>query len=193
MVIGADRPQGRVVEVLRLGHRPGRDPRLSTHVALTARAWGARRLYLEPPDPRLAKGLSEVGDRFGGSFEVEGLLHPRAFLRQYPGTVVHLTVYGEDLDRVKGRWTGPGPFLVVVGGAKVPPEIYTLAHHNVAVTHQPHSEVAALALVLDRLLGTPVEEERPGARLRILPSPRGKRVEERVAPRTPSPPAGSVP
>jgi tRNA (cytidine56-2'-O)-methyltransferase len=150
-------------------------------VALTARAWGARTLYLEPPDPRLAEGLSQVGDRFGGSFQVQGLTNPRSFLRQYPGTILHLTVYGEDLDRVKDQWTGPGPFLLVVGGAKVPPEIYALAHHNVAVTHQPHSEVAALALVLDRLLGTPTEEERPGARLRILASARGKRVEERLA------------
>ncbi len=48
------------VSVLRLGHRAGRDPRLTTHVALAARAFGARRLYLEPPDPALA-AIKEAG------------------------------------------------------------------------------------------------------------------------------------
>ena len=33
------------VEILRLGHRISRDPRLSTHLALTARAFLASKLY----------------------------------------------------------------------------------------------------------------------------------------------------
>jgi len=34
------------VAVLRLGHRPGRDERMTTHVGLTARALGADRVVL---------------------------------------------------------------------------------------------------------------------------------------------------
>ena len=34
-----------IIEVLRLSHRIRRDVRLSTHVALTARAFGASKIY----------------------------------------------------------------------------------------------------------------------------------------------------
>jgi tRNA (cytidine56-2'-O)-methyltransferase len=190
MVSAPERDPERIVDVLRLGHRPGRDPRLTTHVALTARAWGVRRLYLEPPDPSLAERVRALTRRFGGSFAVEGVTSPRSFLASYPGTVLHLTIYGEDLDEVVPTLEGPGPFLLVVGGAKVPPEIYRLAHRNLAVTHEPHSEVAALAIALDRLRGTPRDTSQPGAKLRVRPSARRKRVEE-VEPEGPSAPRAS--
>ena len=41
-------------------------------------------------------------------------------------------------------------FLIAVGGPKVPGEVYKLADYNVAVTSQPHSEVAALAIAHPR-------------------------------------------
>lgn len=170
-------PPRRHVEVLRLGHRPGRDPRLTTHVALTSRAFGARAVHIEPPDPKLAERVRAATARFGGGFKVEGVRAWRPFLKAWPGTSVHLTMYGEDLDEVAPRiLASPAPFLLVVGGPKVPKEVYDLSTFNVAVTHQPHSEVAALAVALDRLLGTPRQEAREGAQLRVLPHPRGKRV-----------------
>ncbi|MDE1819931.1 MAG: tRNA (cytidine(56)-2'-O)-methyltransferase [Euryarchaeota archaeon] len=165
------------VEVLRLGHRPSRDPRLTTHLALTARAFGAGAIHVEPPDLSLAERVRSATERFGGEFRVEGVRAWRPFLKGWAGTTVHLTMYGEDLDEVAPRLkVAPGPFLVIVGGPKVPREVYELSTFNVAVTHQPHSEVAALALTLDRLLGTPREELRPRARLQVLPHPRGKKV-----------------
>lgn len=170
-------PPARHVEVLRLGHRPGRDPRLSTHLALTARAFGAEVLHLEPPDPALARRVGATTARFGGGFQVIGEPSWRGMLRAWSGTSVHLTMYGEDLDDVLPKvLASPAPYLVVVGGPKVPKDVYELATFNVAVTHQPHSEVAALALTLDRLLGTPRLELRPGARLQVKPHPRGKAV-----------------
>ena len=39
----------------------------------------------------------------------------------------------------------------MVGAEKVPREIYELADYNVAVGSQPHSEISALAIVLDRI------------------------------------------
>ena len=164
------------VRVLRLGHRAGRDPRLTTHVALTARAFGARILYLEPPDRALADRLAAVNARWGGEFQVEGIHDWRRLVREFPGPVLHLTMYGEPIARVARRLPRQGPILVVVGGAKVPADLFRRATINVAVGHQPHSEVAALAVVLDRLLGVPGPGAWPGATHAIRPSRRGKEV-----------------
>ncbi len=164
------------VSVLRLGHRVGRDPRLTTHLALAARALGAERMFLEPPDPALAERVARISAAWGGSFAVEGVDDWRSVVRQFPGTVVHLTMYGEPLERVLPRLGGSGPVLLVVGGAKVPPNLYRAADVNAAVGSQPHSEVAAVAVVLDRLLGAPDGKRFRGARRRIVPQARGKKV-----------------
>lgn len=164
------------VEVLRLGHRPGRDPRLTTHLALAARAFGASAMHVQPRDPALEQTIQAVVQRFGGPFTIDGVERWREFLRGWEGISLHLTMYGEDLDEVLPSLPRDLPVLVVVGGPKVPAEVYRLATRNVAVTHQPHSEVAALALTLDRLLGTPRVAELPGARVQVLPSDRGKNV-----------------
>ena len=166
----------RRVRVLRVGHRPGRDPRLTTHVALVARAFGAERMYLHPPDPSLADRLRHVADEWGGSFEVVDAPEWRSVVRSAPGAVVHLTMYGLPLDRALPRIRRSRDVLLVVGGAKVPSELYRAADLNVAVGHQPHSEVAALAVVLDRLVGAPGPAAWAGARRRVVPRARGKKV-----------------
>ena len=168
------------VAVLRIGHRPGRDPRLSTHVALTARAFGAERLYLHPGDADLEKRVASVVGRFGGRFEVTGVGDYRPLLRGFPGTVVHLTMYGEPIDRRLPTLQRSRRCLVVVGGPKVPPDVYAAADVNLAVGSQPHSEVAALAVFLDRLRGIPTARSFRGARQRIVPQRRGKRVLSRA-------------
>jgi len=167
------------VSVLRLGHRPGRDPRLTTHLALAARALGADRMYLEPPDPDLAERIASIARGWGGSFTVEGVEDWKSVIRSFPGRVVHLTMYGRPLDRALPRLAGPAPVLLVVGGAKVPPDVYRLADLNVGVGSQPHSEVAAVAVVLDRLLGLPSPRRFAGGRRRVVPRARGKSVVDR--------------
>jgi tRNA (cytidine56-2'-O)-methyltransferase len=164
------------VEVLRLGHRPGRDPRLTTHLALAARALGAERMLLNPPDPALALRVAAVTRRWGGAFEVVGCSDWRGTIRRFDGASVHLTMYGEPLDEIASKIRREPRLLAIVGGAKVPSELYGLATFNVAVGHQPHSEVAALAVLLDRLLGLPGPGAWPGARQVIVPTARGKRV-----------------
>jgi len=42
--------------------------------------------------------------------------------------------------------------LVVAGGEKVPTEVYRLADLNISIGSRPHSEVAAIAILLDRLM-----------------------------------------
>ena len=171
------------VEVLRVGHRPGRDPRLTTHLALSARVFGAERMHLHPPDPELAERVAKVVEGWGGGFEVVPADDWKKVVRSFDGAVVHLTMYGESLARVMPRLARYRRILLVVGGAKVPPDLYRLSTFNVAVGHQPHSEVAAVAVVLDRLRGLPRGGAFPGARRAIVPQVRGKKVIERGATR----------
>jgi len=167
--------------VLRLGHRPFRDQRLTTHVALTARAFGAEGMILaDRRDEALEREMERVGKEWGGSFRVVSGRPWREVVEEWKkrgGKVVHLTMYGRPLDEVLPSL--PSDLLVVVGAEKVPGELFELADFNVAVGNQPHSEVAALAVFLDRLFGgEELRREFPGARKRIVPSERGKVVLE---------------
>ncbi|MGA8664991.1 MAG: tRNA (cytidine(56)-2'-O)-methyltransferase [Thermoplasmata archaeon] len=149
---------------------------MTTHLALTARAFGAQRMLLHPPDPDLALRVAAVGKGWGGSFEVIGVPDWRRAVRSFDGPVVHLTMYGLPLARVLPKLEGSRRILLVVGGAKVPPDLYRLATYNAGVGHQPHSEVAAIAVMLSQLLGVPGPGGWDGATRRILPRARGKRV-----------------
>jgi tRNA (cytidine56-2'-O)-methyltransferase len=69
-------------------------------------------------------------------------------------------------------------FLVAVGGPKVPGEAYRLADYNLAVTSQPHSEIAALAIALHELQsGEELKREFDHYKMKIIPSEKGKKVE----------------
>ena len=171
------------VVVLRLGHRPGRDERMTTHVGLTARALGADRVCFEAEAAGAGETVAEVTDRFGGPFDTEMLDSPRALLRDWEGSVAHLTMYGLPIGEVQEeirethRENGE-PLLVVVGAEKVPFSVYERADWNLGVTNQPHSEVAALAVFLDRLFeGRELDREWEGATRRVVPEATGKTVE----------------
>jgi len=164
-----------VITVLRLGHRPARDKRVTTHVALTARALGADAILVSTRDRALERTVRNVVERFGGSFTITTGIPWRRTLKEWNGPKVHLTMYGLPLDKATPR-IGRDNLLVVVGAEKVPRDVYDLVDFNVAVGNQPHSEVAALAIFLDRItLGESLQRE-PVGRLRIRPNPRGKSV-----------------
>ena len=60
------------VNVLRLDHRIGRDTRITTHVCLTSRAFGASKIYLSgEEDHKLMENVRDTADRWGGNFEIE--------------------------------------------------------------------------------------------------------------------------
>ena len=168
------------VAVLRLGHRPGRDERMTTHVGLTARALGADRLLLEDAASGRKETVTDITDRFGGPFDVEVTDEPLGVLRSWEGTVVHLTMYGlpvEDVEDDIRAAHREDPLLVVVGAEKVPFEVYDRADFNVGVTNQPHSEIAGLAVFLDRLFeGRELDREWTDADKRVIPQEEGKRV-----------------
>ena len=170
------------IEVLRLGHRPERDKRVTTHVCLTARALGASAVRIAEEDASVVKSVSSVAQRFGGRFTVAsgtGWKAPIKAWKAAGGQVVHLTMYGLPLSHSVPAILGDGrDALVVIGAEKVPGDLYELADHNVAVGNQPHSEVAALALLLDRLRAGAWENDPfPGGTLRVVPTARGKRIE----------------
>jgi tRNA (cytidine56-2'-O)-methyltransferase len=133
-------------------------------------------MLLHPPDPDLSARLDGVTKAWGGTFAIYPSPDWRREIRGFDGTVVHLTMYGQPVERVLPRLRKAKRILVVVGGAKVPPDLYRLAALNVAVGHQPHSEVAAVAVLLERLLGVPGPVRAGSARRRIVPRVRGKRV-----------------
>lgn len=167
------------VVVLRLGHRPERDKRITTHVGLVARAFGAEEMLLVGRDPSVEESLADVAKRWGGSFRLRADVSWRGEAlrwREAGGRVVHLTMYGSNLTEVIDEIRESEELLVVVGAEKVPAEMYDLADWNVAVGSQPHSEVAALAVFLDRLFqGEELKLDFPGG-LKIVPSSRGKQV-----------------
>jgi tRNA (cytidine56-2'-O)-methyltransferase len=91
-------------------------------------------------------------------------------------------MYGEPAQDVEGAVRSAvldrsEPLLIVVGSQKVPFEVYDAADWNVAVTNQPHSEVAGLAVFLDRLFeGSELAREWTDAEKRVVPMETGKRV-----------------
>ena len=167
------------LSVMRLGHRPARDERLTTHFCLVARALGADEVLVTASDEDPKKRVDEVTKRFGGEFRVVTGVSATGQIRNWPGKVVHLTMYGQALGKVTPtlrRWVKEDtPILVVVGATKVPAQVYQEADLNVAVGHQPHSEVAALALLLDRLAPR-WEEDDPVGETTVTDSPAGKVV-----------------
>lgn len=168
------------VAVLRLGHRPGRDDRMTTHVGLTARALGADRVVYPENATDAAETVSDITARFGGPFVVERTDEQQAMIRDWAGDVVHLTMYGERVQDVEADIRdvhAERPLLVVVGSEKVPFSVYEAADWNVAVTNQPHSEVAGLAVFLDRLFdGRELDREWTDAESRVVPKETGKKV-----------------
>jgi tRNA (cytidine56-2'-O)-methyltransferase len=169
------------IVILRLGHRKRRDPRVTTHVALAARAFGAQEMFFSgDQDPELIKTMQKAVLNWGGEFSVQHVRSWKAFLNNWKskGKSVHLTMYGIDagkaLEEIRSIDTD---LLVIVGGQKVPAEVYNLVDWNISVTNQPHSEVSALAVFLHMLnQGKESELRFQGARITVVPSSRGKNV-----------------
>lgn len=94
------------------------------------------------------------------------------------GRVIHLTAYGMPLPKVIAKIRASNADkLVVVGAEKMPGEVFGLADWNVAVTNQPISEVSALGIFLDWFFKHRRLEVQPeGAKLQIIPNPRGKSI-----------------
>ena len=173
------------VVVLRWGHRD-RDKRLTSHVALTARALGASSFILaDVRDEKVKATVEKVTKQWGGSFHFEMGTPWRRVVKEWRaknGLVVHLTAYGENIqtsDVLQKIKTAEKDLLVIVGSRKVPSEFFSKAvsDFNVAVGNQPHSECSSLAVFLDRFFeGQELSKDFEGAKIKIIPQVRGKKV-----------------
>jgi tRNA (cytidine56-2'-O)-methyltransferase len=174
------------IVVLRWGHRLQRDVRLTSHVALTARALGASGFLLsDTVDRRIKETIEKVTGNWGGEFFFEMGTTWKSAVRGWKangGIVVHLTAYGENietsdvLDRI--RQSGKN-VLVIIGSQKVPKEFYSneVSDFNVSIGNQPHSECAALAVFLDRFFeGKELARGFKKAKIKIVPQKRGKKT-----------------
>ncbi|MCS7125163.1 MAG: tRNA (cytidine(56)-2'-O)-methyltransferase [Candidatus Bathyarchaeota archaeon] len=178
------------VFVLRWGHRPQRDLRLTTHVALTARALGASGFILsDVEDEKVRATVEKVVKNWGGPFHFEMGISWRKVVNRWKaegGIVVHLTAYGENIETsdVMQRIKAIGrDVLVIVGSQKVPGEFFSpaVSDFNVAIGNQPHSECASLAVFLDRFFeGKELKKTFENPRLVIIPQERGKKVVRQV-------------
>lgn len=178
-------PAEQKIIVLKLDHRPERDKRLTTHVGLTARAFGATEYWISGlKDPKISETIEQVSNQWGNQgFTVLTGIKWRNRIQQWKaegGEVIHLTMYGIHVDDViSSIRSSDRSKLIIVGGPKVPIEVFQLADYNVAIGHQPHSEVAALSLFLDRLFeGRMLHRKFSDATLEIEPTAHGKRVKE---------------
>ena len=177
------------IEVLRIGQRPVRDDRVTTHVALVSRAFGASRIYMTEANPEIRGSIQAMNKTWGGIFDVTYVekWRPVLYEKKRQGYVlVHLSMYGESINDIQdilrshlqdGLEGGGGRILVVVGAEKVPREVYDASDYNVSAGTQPHSEIAALAVLLDRIQeGRQFDVQFSDAQRRIIPSRHGKNV-----------------
>ena len=170
-----------VIEVVRIGQRVVRDDRVTTHVALVSRAFGAEKIFMTEVNPEIKNTLEKINKTWGGNFVVEFVDKWKPIIKKKKEEnfkIVHLSMYGESVNDVQEKISQEENLLVVVGAEKVPREIYDLADYNVGVGSQPHSEISALAILLDRIQkGKQFEKAFPNAKRKIIPTKTGKNVQ----------------
>ena len=105
------------IEVLRIGQRIVRDDRVTTHVALVARAFGASKIYMNEVDPEIRDTVEKMNDTWGGDFEIEFFSNWKDVisLKKNNSKIVHLTMYGEDINKISSKIQKEEEILVVVG------------------------------------------------------------------------------
>jgi len=117
----------------------------------------------------------------GGDFVIEFVDNWKSVIKNKKNEgykIVHLSMYGEKINQIQNQLRLEDKMLIVVGAEKVPREIYELADYNVGVGSQPHSEISALAILLDRIQdGQQFEKNFPNAKRKIIPTKNGKNVQ----------------
>ena len=178
------------IAVLRIGHRLVRDDRTTTHVALVSRSFGCNLLYMTDVNDDIKATIDDVNDRWGyaSNFKIEIVTSWKNTILNWKknngGIVIHLTMYGLNVDDIisKIKNSNNNDILIIIGAEKVPSEVYKLADYNIAVGNQPHSEISALAIILDRIHeGKQFKLDFESAKMKIIPSVKEKRIEKKYS------------
>lgn len=169
-----------MIHILRLGHRPFRDQRITTHCCLVARAFGADKIiYSGEKDSKLEESIKKIVKNWGGHFEISYEKNWLKLIQNYKNKkfkIVHLTMYGLPLQKQITK-IRKNNLLVVIGGEKVPGGVYQAADYNISITSQPHSEVSSLSIFLHEYFqGKNLEKKHRGAKIKLIPSSRGKNI-----------------
>ena len=131
-------------------------------------------------NPDIEKTISDINKTWGGDFKIEIISDWKKIIRERKNTgvkIVHLTMYGQNINNIEAKIRNEDKILIVVGAEKVPREIYELADYNIAVGNQPHSEVSALGVLLDRIQqGKQFESKFENSERVIIPQEHGKNV-----------------
>jgi len=160
------------IVVLRYGHRPYRDLRVTSHCCLVARALGASKIVIEgPEDKELKKSVDNVVKRWGGKFKVgftDSWLKEVKKFKKKGFYVTHLSMYGKPFNEVVDSIRKQKKVLVIIGSQKVEIRVYQESDLNVSIGKQPHSEIGALAVYIDRLFeGRELDKKFDGAKIEL--------------------------
>ena len=131
-------------------------------------------------DPDIKNTLEKINDTWGGNFEIQFFSDWKDIINMKKNDykIVHLTMYGEDINKIHSKIQKEEKILVVVGAEKVPRGIYEKADYNVSIGTQPHSEISALAILLDRIQqGEQFNKKFSDSKRIIIPSKNGKNVQ----------------
>jgi tRNA (cytidine56-2'-O)-methyltransferase len=166
--------------VFRYGHRTIRDYRVTSHCSMVARAFGASKIIVcGEKDNSMKKSIDDITNNWGGNFKVffiddwkkELIKIKKKFI------LIHLTMYGEQLNKKENELLKKNKICVIIGSQKVEKEVYMMADYNISITNQPHSEIAALAVTLDHLQqGKTFNKKFKNAKKEIIPLKKGKKV-----------------
>jgi len=167
--------------IIRYGHREVRDYRVTGHCGLVARAFGANKMIVcGTRDESLINTVKGVNETWGGNFKVEfsdSWKNTITTLKKKGFSIAHLTMYGIPVQEAEEELQKKNKIAIIIGSQKVEREVYHEADFNVGVTSQPHSEIAALAVFLDRIQkGAELEKDFKNGKCQIVPQERGKKV-----------------
>jgi tRNA (cytidine56-2'-O)-methyltransferase len=167
--------------IFRYGHRTIRDYRVSSHCSLVARAFGAKKIIIcGEEDLKMKNSVDIVTKKWGGPFKIEFVPSWEKKLMKIKKSgfkLIHLTMYGENIQKTEKKIMNHSKICIIIGSQKVEREIYDISDYNIGITQQPHSEIAALAVFMDRIQkGKELSKIFKTAKKKIKPSKNSKIV-----------------
>ena len=124
--------------------------------------------------------ISKINKTWGGNFTIENVTEWKKIIKEKKNAsvkIVHLTMYGQNINNVENKIRSEDKILIIVGAEKVPGDIYHMADYNVAIGNQPHSEISALGVLLDRIQhGKQLESKFENPERVVIPQEQGKKV-----------------